>query len=233
MASTFNVSDILTDAARMANVPDFDSSTNVTLTQATYWLVQGARSFSARARQVFGENHDFLREITLQTQAGADSISLPSDADALHQVVWARTSSDFRLLRYADADALPLMQEGDPGPWRSVGQPVYRLEGETIRFLPPSDEAETVIIFYTSTLKWGANTYFSARIDTDRWLALDVAVRVLQSQGRDPSVLIQDRAMLEANLFNPARNRTPNRVVTIRDARCAAENQAWRDRWSR
>lgn len=233
MASTFNVADILTDAARAANVPDFASDTNVTLTQATYWAIQGARSYSARLRQVFGENHDFLKEITLQTQAGYDTLSLPADAGELHQVVWARTSSDFRLLGYANADQLPEMQEGTTGPWRDRMQPVYRLEGETVRFLPGSSEAETVIIFYTSHLKWNDQTYFSARLDADRWLSLDIAVRVLQSQGRDPGVLLQDKVMLEAQLFNPARNRTPNRVVTIRDARCAAENAAWRDRWSR
>ena len=233
MASTFNVSEILTDAARMSNTPDFASDTNVTATQATYWLIQSARSYTARLRQVFGENHDFLKEITLQTQPGFDTLSLPAEAGELHQVIWARTSSDYRLLSYAQADQLPEMQEGTPGTWRDGPQPCYRLEGETVRFLPGSSVAETVIIFYTSTLRWLDQTYFSARLDADRWMTLDVAVRVLQSQGRDPSVLLQDKVMLEAQLFNPARNRTPNRVVTIRDTRCAAENAAWRDRWSR
>lgn len=233
MASTFNVSDVLQDAARMANVPDFSSSTNVTLVQATYWAVQGARTYSARLRQVFGENHDFLKEIALQTQAGFDTLSLPIDAGELHQVVWARTASDYRLLSYAQADQLPDMQEGITGPWRDIGEPRYRLEGETIRFLPGSSVVETVFVFYTSHLRWDTQTYFAARLDADRWLSLDVAVRVLQAQGRDASVLMQDKLMLEAQLFNPARNRTPNKVVTIRDTRCAAEQAAWRNRWSR
>lgn len=233
MASTFNVADILQDAARTANVPDFSATTNVTLTTAQYWAIQGARTYSARLRQVFGENHDFLKEITLQTQAGFDTLSLPTDAGELHQVVWVRTPSDYRLLSYAQADQLVEMQEGTPGRWAETGEPRYRLEGETIRFLPGSNVAETVMVFYTSHLTWGSQTYFAARLDADRWLTLDVAVRVLQSQGRDASVLLQDKLMLEGQLFNPARNRTPNKVVTIRDTRCASEQAAWRDRWSR
>lgn len=231
MASTFVIADILTDAARTANVPDFTADTNITTTQATMWIVQGARSFSARVRQVFGENHDFLRETALVTQAGFNTLSLPADAGEVHQVLWAKTASDYRLLSYATADHLVDAQDGDLASWASRCAPTYRLEGETITFYPASSEAETVIIFYTSHLKLGGQTYFSSRLDADRWLALDVAVRILQAKGRDPSVLLQDKLLLEAQVFNPARNRTPNRVVTIRDSRAAQEAAARHDRW--
>jgi hypothetical protein len=233
MASVFVIADILTDAARMANVPAFAADTNVTTTMATYWVVQGARTFTARLRSAFGEDADYLREATITSQAGINTVSLPPDAGEVHSVLWCRTASDYRLLRNGTQDRLVDLQEGNPMPWREFGEPSFRLEGETLAFYPPSSEAENLIVFYTSHLKLGGQTYFSARLDTDRWLALDVAVRVLQSQGRDPTVLTQDKLMLEAQVFNPSRGRQPNRVVTIRNTGAERAMASWRDRWSR
>lgn len=231
MATVFQVSDILSDAARMANVPPFGASTNVTSTQALYWLVQSARSLSARLRAAFGEDADYLRVAQLQTQAGLNTLSLPTDAGEVHAVLWQRTASDFQLLEGGDLNVLEDLPDGEPEPWRSAGKPKYRLEGEQLGLYPPSSEIETIILFYTEHLDLSGETQFTSRLDADRWLTLDVAIRVMQSQGRDPSMFLQDRLMLEANLFSPARKRQPTRPQTIRDTSALRLDHIRRNRW--
>ncbi len=231
MSTVFQVADILTDAARMANVPAFGATTNVTSTQATYWAVQAARSLSARLRGSFSEDADFLRVQDLQTQAGLNTISLPTDAGEVHAVLWRKTSSDFYLLNRGDLGVLEDLADGEPDTWDNTAPPRYRLEGEQIAFYPPSSGAENITIFYTGHLDLTGETFFTARLDADRWITLDVAIRVLQSQSRDASVLIQDKLLLEQQLFSPARRRQPTQPQTIRDTRGQRMEQFRRNRW--
>lgn len=231
MSSVFQVADILTDAARMANVPTFTATTNVTTTQSTYWTVQAARSLSARLRSAFNDDGDFLRVAELATQAGLNTLSLPTDAGEVHAVLWRKTSSDFYLLYPGDLGVLEDLADGDPETWDQTSPPRYRLEGSQIAFYPPSSEAENITIFYTGHLDLTGATSFTARLDADRWITLDVAIRVLQSQGRDASVLLQDKLLLEQQLFSPARNRQPTQPKTIRDTRGQRMDQLRRSRW--
>ncbi len=233
MSTTFDVSDILATAAREANVPPFSTDTNVTLAQSTYWLVQGARSFSARLKQALGDDGDYLKIATLTTVPNLNFVSLPADCGEIHSLLWARTSSDYRLLRTGNMEVLEDLADGDPIAWSTYADPQYRIEGETIAFYPPSTDAETLYLFYADHLQLEDQTYFAARLDADRWLALDVAIRVVQSQGRDPSMLKQDKLMLEAGLFSSARRRAPKTIQTIRDTRSAELNRGLRDRWRR
>jgi hypothetical protein len=160
---------------------------------------------------------------------------MPQNAGEIHAVVWAKTSSDYRLLKNATLDALVELQEGEPVDWSNGCTPMYRLEGETINFYPGSSTAQMVFVFYTSHLVFNMDLadYYSTRLDGDRWITLDVAIRVLQSQGRDAAALQQERAMLESNLFNPARRRQPNKTVSIRDVRGADIRNAIGSRWRR
>jgi hypothetical protein len=232
MATIFTISEIVADIARTANVPDFSSTTNVTANQITYWLTMSARSLSARIRSAFGENADYLRVAELQTQAGLNTLSLPTDAGEVHAVLWRRTSSDFHLLFPGSLNDLEDLADGDIQPWRDFGEPKYRLEGEQIAFYPPSSEVENITVFYTGHLDLSGETFFASRLDADRLITLDVAIRVLQAQGRDASVLLQDKLMLEQHFFSPSRNRQPTRSVSIRDVRSLRGDRI-RSRWSR
>lgn len=233
MAQTFEISDVLADAAREANVPPFAADTNVTLAQATHWMIQGARSLSARLRQSFGDDGDFLKVTTLTTIPSLNFISLPEQAGEIRSVVWARTSSDYRLLRPGNMEEVELLADGDLRAWRDDVTPTYRLEGETLSFYPASSEAESIVLFYTDHLDLTGQDHFPARLDADRWLVLDLAIRVVRAQGRDPALLIQDKLLLETHLFAPARQRMPARINTIRDVRGAEEVRTLRSRWSR
>lgn len=233
MATSFSVTDILADVARRANVPAFTTTTNVTTAQATGWLVQSARSLSALFRQKLGEDNDFIQQGTLTVQANVGLASLPSNCGEVHALLWVRSTSDYRLLDAADLDQFEDLQTGDIRKWTDGPAPTYRLMGNTVTFFPPSSEEETVLIYYTTHLDLTGQTSFFARLDADLWLTLDVVCKLLNAQGRADvaAVYLQEKMMLEANLFSGARERDPYQVNTIRDTKSRRARGRWRDRW--
>lgn len=229
MSTTFSVSEILTDVARSANVPPFSGTTNVTLTQATYWLVQSARSLSALLRQKLGEDLDLLQSVNLTSVPTFNLVSLPSDCGEVHSVLWQKSATDFRLLERVQAEDL---EESDTPTKAWECAPRYRLEGNTIALYPASSDAETLLVFYTNHVDVsGEATSFQGRLDFDRWVTLDVICKVLAAKSRDSSSFLQDKMLLEKELFSQARKREPNRTNTIRDTRTADRVRWMRDRW--
>lgn len=233
MSTSFSVSDIVADVAKLAVVPTFTSQTNVTAAQVSYWVIQSARSLSAKFRQKFGEDAEYLRTNTVSAQAGLGSVSLPANTGEIHAVVWARTSSDWVLLERAPLDDLEDGQSGDLRNWSEYGPPRYRLVGETLALYPLPAKAETLVLLTTGHLNLNGETSFLSRLDADRWVTLDVAERVLVSQGRDASVLKQDKLMLEADLFAASRKRDVHGTSTIRDVTSRRARSSIRSRWSR
>ena len=230
MATVFNIAEMTADVARRCNVPTFSSTTNVTSGQVTYWLTQSARSLSALLRQKQCEDNDLLTSATLTTIADFELVSLPADCGEIHALIWQKSSSDYRLLEPA---ALDDFQEST-APTQAWGSaPMYRLEGNTIRFLPASTEAETLTLIYTNHLDLAGETNFQSRLDADLWITLTVCERVLQSKGRDASPISAEKAMLETNLFSSARRRDAYGPSTIRDVRSRRGRTASRDRWWR
>lgn len=221
MASTFVLSNLLTDAARLANVPAFSTTTNVTATQATYWLVQSGRALTARMRAAFGDDADHARSADLNVPVGLGYVSLPEDCGEIHAVVWQKSSSESILLAQGQLEDLETNDTTSQS-WAGSETPKYRLEGETLRFTPPSAEVEAITLFYTGHADLTGQTNMIARLDGDRWITLDVAIRVLQAQARDAAHLLQEKVMLEANLFSPSRKRRPKGIARIRDTRSAA-----------
>lgn len=230
MATVFNIADMTADIARRCNSPTFTSSTNVTSGQVTYWLVQSARSLSALLRQKHCEDNDLLTSATLTTVADFELVSLPADFGELHALVWQKSNTDYRLLEPAALDDFQESMAPDQA-WECP--PKYRLEGNTIRFLPASTEAETLTLIYTNHMDLTGETNFQSRLDADLWITLTVCERVLGAKGRDPSAFIAEKQMLEANLFAPSRRRDAYGPSTIRDVRSRRGATASRDRWWR
>lgn len=231
MATTFQTSEILADVARLANVPAFSTTSNVTSGQCTYWLVQSARTLSALLRQRMGSDNDFVASASLTVPAGLGLVSLPADCGEVHAVLWVKSSRDYQLCDGASQDDLEEGSEAEQA-WESP--PTYRVEGQTLAVFPPSTDAEDLIVYYTThlDLSGGATSYIS-RLDTDRWLTLDVLCKVLAAKQRDYSLFAAEKAQVEALLLSPARTRDPNTISTIRDTRGAAARRFYRNRWDR
>ncbi len=228
MATVFNIASMTADIARRCNVPAFGASTNVTSGQVTYWLVQSARSLSALLRQKHCEDNDLLTSATLTTVADFELVSLPADTGEIHALIWQKSTTDYQLLEPA---ALDDFQESSPPDKAWEVAPRYRLEGNTIRFLPASTEAETLTLIYTNHIDLTGETNFQSRLDADLWITLTVCERVLGSKNRDYSAFTAEKQMLEANLFAPSRRRDAFGPSTIRDVRSRFISQ--RDRWWR
>ncbi len=233
MSTSFSVADIVADIARTANVPTFTTTTNITASQVTYKLLQSARSLSALFRQKRGEDLDFVNQASLTVQAGVGLTSLPADCGEVQAVLWAKTPSDWRLVDAAPLDDYEYGQLDTLKTWTDGQRPSYMLQGNTIRFFPGSSVAETVIVVYTKHLDLTGETSFLSRLDADRWLTLDVAIWVLNAQGRPEQAMVymQEKAMLEANLFAASRARDPNAVHTIRDTQGRRLRNIRRTRW--
>lgn len=225
MASTFVIADLLTDAAKLANVPPFSATTNVTSTTASYWLVQAGRSLTARMRAAFGDDADHVRSADLNVPVGLGYVSLPENTGEVHTVLWAKSASEYILLAQSQLEDMEQFLSSTTQNWRDCPTPTYRLEGETLAFDPPSSSIEVVTLFYTGHSDLTGQVNMIARLDGDRWVTLDVAIRVMQAQGRDASVLVQDKLMLEAQLFSPSRRRRPKGIARIRDTRGAANRR--------
>ncbi len=221
MALSFTVTDLISDVARTANVPEFTSETNITAAQCAYKLAQSARSLSAMYRQKLGQDLDYLNQATLSVQAGVGLTSLPADCQDVHAVLWARTSSDWRLLESAAIDDYEMGQLDTLKLWKNGPQPHYQLQGNTLSFYPASSGIETVVVLYTKDLDVAGETTFFARTDCDRFITLDLVIWVLNATGRSDQAMVfmQEKAMLEVNLFSKSRGRDVNATHTIRDTR--------------
>ncbi len=233
MATSFIVADLLADVARTANVPDFTASTSITSSKVAYKLAQAARAFSAKLKQRRGVDLDYLNQATLTVQAGVGLTSLPADCDEVHAILWQRTSSDWRLLDAAAIDDYEQGQLDTLKLWKDACAPHYQLQGNVISFYPASSGEETITVLYTKALDIAGETSFFSRPDADRWITLELVVWVLNSLGRheQAAVFLQEKAMLEADLFSASRNRDPNAIHTIRDTNGRRAEHFRRNRW--
>jgi len=231
MATTFAVSDLLSDIAARANVPPFTTSTHVTSTRVTYWISQSVRAASALMRQWFPDDRELLQTATLATVPDFELVSLPADCGEVHSVIWQRDTNDFVLLESSQGDDIAdRLNAGET--WESAYvEPRWRLEGQTIAIYPTCSTSETITVYYTTHLVAGST--FAAKVDFDEWVTLDVLVKVYTAKDKPQKVAetLQNKKLLEDDLLSKARQRDPYRTNTIRDVRYARAIRDHRRRW--
>lgn len=227
MATSFTVSEIVADIATLTGSPTFTSLTRVTDTQVTYWLAQAVRALSALFRQHHCDDRELVQSTTLNTSAGIGFVSLPTNTGEVQAVIWARGTNDYVLLKSATQSDLV---ERDTGGWEST-EPVYRLQGETITFYPTPTKVHSVEVLYTNHYTTPLGATVSMRVDSDKWLALDVACNVAIAKKQSDAPFQQRKALLENDLLSPDRGKDPNAVLTIRDTRAESAISLYRSRW--
>lgn len=236
MSSTFAVSDILADAANTSNCPAFGANTRITLAQATSWVAQSARSLSALIRQKFPEDRDYIQVAELATIASFPLLSLPPDTGEIHAVLWIKSASEAQLLETAGAEHT-ILQPLDLGVgWDADSpanvQPRWRLEGQTMAFYPASGVQESLQVFYTTHISPTSGT-FPGRLDFDRWVTLDLCIKVATAKKKYDQVgdFQKQKALLENDMFSQARKRDVAKRHVIRDVRAEALGRGYRARW--
>lgn len=227
MATTFTVSEILADIAALSNCPAFGASTRVTLTQANYWLAQSVRALSALLRQHQVEDRELLQVTTLATVANVKTVALPADCGEVHALMWARGANDYVLL--SSTGQQDLEERSNQG-W-SQFEPTWRLEAEALAFYPPPDKVESLELFFTKHVATPLGSTIQMRLDCDRWLTLDVCVKVATSKKQPTGEFQQQKALLENDFLSRQRERDVGRTETIRDVRYAALREDYRRRY--
>ncbi len=232
VASSFSVADLLVAIAAQSSSPAFSSNTRITQAQATAWIAQSARSLSALLRQKFPEDRELLQYAELATIPSFPIVSLPPDCGEVHSVVWLRSASEAELLASAGAEDT-ILQPLDTGTgWDSGESPRWRLEGQTLALYPASGKAETLQVFYTTHLSPTSGS-FQARLDFDRWVELDVCIKIATSKKKQADIVEfqKQKALLENDLFSRARRRDVAERHTMRDTRLERLMADYRRRW--
>ena len=235
VATTFTVSDIISDVATVTNSPAFSASTRVTSAQVTYWLTQAVRALSALLRQYHYDDRELLLSTSLVTVAGTKTVDLPANCGEVHAVLWARESDQYELLHSAQQEDLENRTTDGWEQWA----PRYRLEGDKLSFYPLPQAVHTLELIYTTDLSIAlaasGGTDLVTRLDGDRWVTLYLAEKVFTAK-RDmagSSDMMRQRLMLEELLMARGRERDASRTHTIRDVRGERLRAAYRRRgWS-
>lgn len=231
MSTVFTVSEIVSDLAARANVPAFGASTHVTSTRVTYWIAQAVRSASALMRQRFPDDRELLQTATVASVPDFELVSLPADCGEVHSVIWQRDTTDYVLLETAQAGDLATRLDAGES-WESACvSPRWRLEGQTIALYPPGATSETLTVYYTTHLVAGAT--FTAKLDFDEWVTLDVLIKVFGAKDKPQKVseTLQAKKLLEDDLLAKSRQRETYRTSTIRDVRAERALATIRGRW--
>lgn len=237
MATTYAFADLITDVASITNSPTFGANTRITLPQATYWIAQSARALSALLRQKFPADRDYLQFAAIATIPSFPVVSLPPDCGEVHSVVWMRGADDAVLLDTAGLEHITRTPLDTGIGWADDSDvdyvlPRWRLEGQTIAFYPASGLTENVEVFYTTHISPTSGT-FQGRLDFDRWITLDVAIKVstAKKKAQDVQMFQQQKALLENDLLSMARKRNIPERHTIRDVRAERFGVDYRRRW--
>jgi hypothetical protein len=215
VATTFTVAEIVSDIAAQTNSPPFATTTRVTDTQVTYWLAQSVRSLSALLRQHHIEDRELLQVAAAVTVASVKTVALPANCGEVHAVIWARGANDYVLL--GTAQQADLVERSTQG-WDQV-TPAWRLEGETLAFYPSPIAVHNLEVYYTNHVATPLGSTVQMRLDCDRWLTLDVAIKVATAKSKSTAEFQQQKALIENDFLSRARERDVHKTHTIRDVR--------------
>jgi hypothetical protein len=232
VAVTVSVATILTNVSQLIGVPAFSSGTNVTATQALAWAVQALESLQALNQQKLGDDKYHISSVDLSTQASINTLSLPSDAIEVFDVLWAEDANTVHRLSMANAADLE-PQGHDAREWDCP--PTFRIEGNTLALYPCPDQAYDISVWYGShfTVTSSADT-FQGRLDWAKWIELDVALKCLTRKRRynDMAAIQGMQDQLSANLFSQGRKRNRAGPVRIADVEGQWLDDVYR-RWHR
>lgn len=222
MAVSISVAAIIAEVESRLRIQPCTTTTAYTAAEMLAAVQESARSLFALARQKLGEDFDTLLDGALATVANTSTISLAAltNFGELHRLAW----------RY-DTKTLVELQEAptnrweppafNPRAWSVSGrdEPMYRLtSSQTLTLLPCPNAVYSLHCWYTAhtPVATAADT-FMGRLDWDRWLVLDVCIRVAQSKKRDTVEFRADKRAIEDDIFSPDRKRAPEARHVIRD----------------
>lgn len=242
MAITIQPSDILSQVAFRLHLPDFAAGEFVSQTQALLLLQNASERLTSMLLAAFGTDY-FAQQFTVSTQAGVDTVSLPTDCATVNGVYWLYTSgtatSAIRL------EHAPLLDEDltsrawdTPSGWfyssrGPLNAPSYRIEGNVLVLRPVPSAVYQMRIDYQNTPSLAAlSDVIYGQAGWKEWLILDVCSQIADREDKDISRWESKKAQVEDELKAAAENRDRNASYQARDVRNALSSRdQWRRRW--
>lgn len=157
---------------------------------------------------------------SITTVAGTSTYALDSEVWLVKRVQYIPSSGNAVLMRKFMQSEAPFLMNSRG--WNTIHPIYYRLiSASQIQFLPIPAAAHTVQVIYTpapTRLSNDAST-FDGLAGFEEWVVLDAAIRCKQKDSLDPSLLVAERAEIEAWIAVMADRDAaePDRVQDLQD----------------
>lgn len=216
MAQTVTLSSLRTQVRQRC---DMVGSNFVTDSELNGYINASARELYDLLVRVYGEDY-YLSSYSLSTVSGTDEYDLPATFYKLRGVDAQINGSDWETLKKFNFNERNNWQ--NVAGWTSAGLPNvrYRIYGNKIRFSPAPLAVHSVKLWYIPSL-----TALSLDADTfdgingwEEYVVVDAAIKCLQKEESDVSILLAQKEALKQRIENSAENRDagePERITDI------------------
>ena len=185
--------------------------------------------------QKYGNNY-FVQESQFSTDGASDVFALPPDffkglgVDLIYNDV---PNGRITLRPYNFADRNRLVYPNAQVTFGLMSNLRYRFEGSNIKFIPLPSAGQKISIWYIPRVKW-----LSADTDTcdgiSGWLEyviVDAAIKCLQKEESDCTVLMAQKAALIERIESAAENRDAGFPATVQDTTRRGQDGSWGWGW--
>lgn len=196
---------------------DMENSNFVSDAELTSYINSSVAELHDLLIGAYGEDY-FLSEDTFSTVAGTADYALPDDFYKLRGVDISLNGSDYITAKKFNFNERNRNTDVTWGT-RSAPHFRYRLMGSNIKFSPVPQSAASIKIWYVPTataLTVDADQYDDLN-QYSEYVVVDAAIKMLQKEESDVTVLMNQKMALKRRLEEMANNRDIGQPESVRD----------------
>ena len=226
--------------ARVRQRADMESNDFVSDTEVQTYINAGISELHDILIQTYGQDY-YVSSATFNTVAGTDSYPIHSSTSGpnisdfykLRGIDAKINGSDYFTLRPFNFNERNLYQNW--GTWSLLGLTNirYRMVGDNIVFTPKPDGATEVKVWYIptaqqfdSTTPATSTTTFADINGYAEYVVIDAAIKCLQKEESDVTVLMQQKMLMKRRIEEAANNRDAGSPLSVTDI-YTANDEFW------
>lgn len=214
------------------NRADMSQSEFVTDSELNFYINQSIRELHDILTDAYQSDY-YMSTNTFNTVSGTDSYALPSDFYELRGVDVKLNSNEWYTLKKFNFNERVRYKQS--GSWNYSNAPYlrYRLNGNNIMFNPTPDSSnQTIRIWYTPVATELVNDgdSFADFNGFSEYVIVDAAIKCLQKEESDVSVLMAQKGALLDRIRNKAQQRDANESDSVQDVYAENDDIYWRNR---
>ena len=226
--------------ARVRQRADMESNDFVSDTEVQTYINAGISELHDILIQTYGQDY-YCSSVTFNTVAGTDSYPINSSTSGpnisnfykLRGMDAKINGSDYFTLRPFNFNERNLYQNW--GTWSLLGLTNirYRMVGDNIVFTPKPDGATEVKVWYIptaqqfdSTTPATSTTTFADINGYAEYVVIDAAIKCLQKEESDVTILIQQKMLMKRRIEEAANNRDAGSPLSVTDI-YTANHEFW------